>query len=94
MRHFDKNLITKQLRFLQFPDVADAMILRRRYGAIASPLRCNRVAVTVKWHHRYGEIATRLQCNGKNFWPITDRRHFQRAKGYPFFALFDPVSKC
>ena len=39
MRRFDKNLITKQLRFLQFPDVADATILRRRYGAIASPLR-------------------------------------------------------
>ena len=48
MRHFDKSLITKQLRFLQFPDVADATILRRRYGAIASPLRCYRVAVTVQ----------------------------------------------
>ena len=74
--------------------VAVTVQSRRRYGAIASPLRCNRVAVTVKWHHRYGAIATRLQCNGKNFWPITDRRHCQRAEGYPFSALNAPVLKC
>ena len=57
MRRFDKNLITKQLRFLQFPDVADAMILRRRYGAIASPLRCNRDAVTVQSRRDYSVTA-------------------------------------
>ena len=34
---------------------------------MASPLQCNRVAVTVQSRCRYGAMATRLQCNGNAF---------------------------
>ena len=61
---------------------------------MTSPLQCNRDAVTVQSRCRYGIIATRLHRNGKTFWPKTGRRHCQRAEGYPFSALFAPVSKC
>ena len=75
-------------------DVADTLIMRRRYGVIALPLRCNRVAVTVKWHRRYGVTATPSRCNGKDFGPKTDWRHCKMAEGYPFSALKSPASKC
>ena len=74
--------------------VAVTVQSHRRYGAIASPLRCNRDAVTVQSHRRYGVIATWLHRNGKHFWQKTDCRHCQRAEGYPFSALIAPVSKC
>ena len=47
MGNFDKSLIIKDLCILRFFGGAFVLNLRRRYGAIASPLRCNRDAVTV-----------------------------------------------
>ena len=41
--------------------MAESVILRRRYGGIALPLRWYRVAVTVKWRCRYGGIAMPYQ---------------------------------
>ena len=53
MSRFDKLLIIKGLRALRYFGVAFLRISRRRYSAIAMPLRCNRVAVTVKWRRDY-----------------------------------------
>ena len=53
MTCFGKTLNIKRLYFHYFPGVAIRLILRRRYSAIASPLRCNRVAVTVKSRRDY-----------------------------------------
>ena len=47
MGDFGKWLIINELYILRFLGIAFLLILRRRYSAIASPLRCNRVAVTV-----------------------------------------------
>jgi len=44
---FDNILAINWLHILRFSGVADTLILRRRYGAIALPLRYNRVAITV-----------------------------------------------
>ena len=87
MSHFDKTLNIKRLYFHYFPGVADTLILRRRYSAIAMPLRCNRVAVTVKWRRDYTVTAT----------PFGQKPTGDAAKGAPrshFSALFAPVSKC
>ena len=35
---------------------------RGKSAELASPLRCNRVAVTVQSHRRYGVIASPLRC--------------------------------
>ena len=43
---------------------------------------------------RYSVIASPLHRNGNTFWQKTDQRHFQRAEGYPFSALFAPAAKC
>ena len=94
MGRFHNSLITKDMRVLRFLGVANALILHCRYSAIASPLRCNRDAVTVKSRCRYGVTAMRFHRNGNTFWQKTDQRHFQRAEGYPFSALFDPAAKC
>ena len=40
-----------------------AVFRRRHYGVKASPLQCNRVAVTVQSRRRYGVIASPLRCN-------------------------------
>ena len=58
MSRFDKSLIIKDLRVLRYFGVAFLRISRCRYGAIAMPLRCNRVAVTVKWRRDYTVTAT------------------------------------
>ena len=68
MSDFDKSLIIKDLRILRFFGGAFVLNLRRRYGAIASPLRCNRIAVTVQSRRRYTVTATRLHRNGNGFW--------------------------
>ena len=47
MGDFGKRLIINELYILRFLGIAFLLILRRRYSAIASPLQCNRVAVTV-----------------------------------------------
>ena len=91
---FDNILVINWLHILRFPGVADTLILRRHYGAIASPLRCNRVAVTVQSRCDYSVTATRLHRNGKTFWQKTSPWHFQMAEGYPFSALNAPVPKC
>ena len=91
---FDNILAINWLHILRFPGVADTLILRRRYGAIALPLRYNRVAVTVQTRRDYSVTATRLHRNGKTFWQKTGPRHFQMAEGYPFAALNTPVPKC
>ena len=94
MGRFGKRLIINGLCFWLFPSVANSLKMRRRYGAIASPLRCYRVAVTVRSRCDYSVTATRLHRNGKQKWTKSRRRRCERAKGYPFSALFDPVSKC
>uniref|UniRef100_UPI004025B7B1 hypothetical protein n=1 Tax=Prevotella sp. TaxID=59823 RepID=UPI004025B7B1 len=48
MNYFGKWLIIKRLRFQWLFGVANSLKWHRRYGAIASPLRCYRVAVTVQ----------------------------------------------
>ena len=58
MDNFGKLLIIRSLCFQRFFSVANSQKSRRRYGAIALPLRCNRVAVTVQSHCRYGVTAT------------------------------------
>ena len=50
---FDKVLIIKGLKFCLFIEAIRVLKNRRRYGAIASPLRCNRVAVTVQSRRGY-----------------------------------------
>ena len=40
-----------------------AVSQRCKFAKIASPLQCNRVAVTVQSRRRYGVIAMPLQCN-------------------------------
>ena len=47
----------------------------RRYGAIASPLQCNRNAVTVQSHRRYSAIAPRLHRNGDAFLANLERQN-------------------
>ena len=59
MGRFSKPLTINVLQFYLFFDVTKALKRRRRYGAIAVPLRCNRDAVTVQSRRRYGAIATR-----------------------------------
>ena len=73
MGRFRNSLITKDLRVLRFLGVANALISHCRYGAIASPLRCNRDAVTVQSRCDYGVTATRLHRNGNDFWQKTSR---------------------
>ena len=74
MSGFDKSLIVKDLRILRFFAGAFVLNLRRRYGALASPLRCNRTAVTVQSRRRYTVTATRLHRNGNGFWQKSRRR--------------------
>ena len=83
MSRFDKSLIINMLYFLWFSDNTDTLISRRRYGAIASPLRCNRVAVTVQSQHHYGVTA-------KNH----GRKRAGKAFSSSFFALNVAVPKC
>ena len=83
MSRFDKSLIINMLYFLWFSDNTDTLISRRRYGAIASPLRCNRVAVTVQSRRRYGAIAK-----------LFGRKHADKAVASGFSALNGPVPKC
>ena len=59
MGHFGKLLAIKRLCFQRFFGVANPLKSRRRYSVIASPLRCNRIAVTVQSRCRYSVIATR-----------------------------------
>ena len=47
--------------------------------SMASPLRCNRDAVTVKSRCRYGEIAMRLQCNGDAIWLLWQQKLAENA---------------
>ena len=47
--------------------------------SIASPLRCNRDAVTVQSRCRYGEIAMRLQCNGDAIWLLWQQKLAENA---------------
>ena len=54
-----------------------------RYGAIASPLQCNRVAVTVQSQRHYGVTA-------KNH----GRKRAGKAFSSSFFALNGAVPKC
>ena len=91
---FDNMLAINWLHILWFPGVADTLILRRRYGAIALPLRCNRVAVTVQSHCRYSVTATPFGYYRKKNWQKSRQRRGQEAEGYPFPALNALVSKC
>ncbi|MDY5314116.1 MAG: hypothetical protein SPG89_05845 [Prevotella sp.] len=91
---FDKVLIIKGLKFCLFIEAIRVLKNRRRYGAIASPLRCNRVAFTVQWRCVYGAPAPRLHGNGESFLPKSRKRRYQGEQGYPFSALFAPVFKC
>ena len=47
--------------------------------SMASPLRCNRDAVTVQSRCRYGEIAMRLQCNGNAIWLLWQQKLAENA---------------
>ena len=47
--------------------------------SMASPLRCNRDAVTVQSRCRYGEIAMRLQCNGDAIWLLWQQKLAENA---------------
>ena len=47
----------------------------RRYGAIASPLQCNRNAVTVQSQRDYSAIAPRLHRNGDAFLANLERQN-------------------
>ena len=40
-----------------------AVFRRRRYGVIASPLRCNRIQITDWMNAALGVIASPLRCN-------------------------------
>ena len=64
MDYFDKHLTIKLLYFQQFSD-----------SKIASPLRCNRVAVTVQSRCRYGAIAMPLRCN-RDAVTVQSQRHY------------------
>ena len=91
---FCKWLTISELCFWRFPGVANPPNWRCRYTVIASPLQCNRVAVTVQSHCRYGVTATPFGYYRKKIWPKIRCRSCQRAEGYPFSALFAPVPKC
>uniref|UniRef100_UPI0040268BEA hypothetical protein n=1 Tax=Prevotella sp. TaxID=59823 RepID=UPI0040268BEA len=58
---FDKVLIIKGLQFYLFTEAIRVLKNRRCYGAIASPLRCNRVAVTVQ-RQRDCTVTARVFC--------------------------------
>ena len=45
-------------------------------------------------HRDFTVTATPFGYHGKKTWPKSRRRRCQRAEGYPFSALFAPVSKC
>ena len=56
------------------------MVFRCRIStSMASPLRCNRDAVTVQSRCRYGEIAMRLQCNGDAIWLLWQQKLAENA---------------
>ena len=59
-----------------------------------SPLRCNRIAVTVQSRLHYTVTATPSHRNGKVFWPKPVRRCYQGAPRSLFSALKEPASKC
>ena len=83
MSRFDKSLIINMLYFSWFSDNTDTLISRCHYGAIASPLRCNRDTVTVQSRRRYGAIAK-----------LFGRKHADKAVASGFSALNGPVPKC
>ena len=76
---FHKPLNVNCLHYLRFPGVANSQKSRRRYGAIALPLRCNRVAVTVQSRCRYGVIALPLRCNGDAIWLLWQQKLAENA---------------
>ena len=47
---------------------------RCQFAKIASPLRCNRIAVTVQSRRRYGVIALPLRCNGDGIWLLSQQK--------------------
>ena len=94
MDDFGKLLIIRNLRFNGFFSVANSQKSRRRYGAIALPLRCNRVAVTVQSRRHYGVTATAFGYYRNKNGSKCRRRCCEEAEGYPFPALNAPVSKC
>ena len=69
------------------------MVLKHRfYAKIASPLHCNRVAVTVQSRRRYTVIASPFQCNGDVIWLLWQQNLVkkppavqQRGTSKPFF---------
>ena len=73
MGYFDKHLTIKLLYSQQFSD-----------SKIASPLRCNRDAVTVQSRCRYGVIATRLHRNGNGFLAKKLLAMLQKGTSEPF----------
>ena len=66
---------------------------------MASPLQCNRDAVTVQSRCRYGVTALRLHCNGDAVWQFSWRLKTVKSithwysrtyQNYPKFAFFRP----
>ena len=55
-------------------------VFRRHFFAkMASPLRCNRNAVTVQSRCRYGVIASPLRCNGNAIWLLSQQNRVKKA---------------
>ena len=71
------------------------MVLKHRfYAKIASPLHCNRVAVTVQSRRRFSVTATSFGYYGNKIWSKSRLRCSKGAPPSHFSALKAPVPKC